>query len=80
MKLVTVTDTEHRLAKAWYVKYPLDAYALGPYRFDNMVPATTAIEQALDQFGERPREVWPDGETEEVDEYEIELDVPEEDA
>ena len=78
MKLQTIKSTEHRLAKAWYVKYPLDAYAMGPYRFNTPVLATKAIEIALEQFGERPNQVWPDGKTEEVDEYEIELDEPEE--
>ncbi len=80
MKLNTITTTEHRLAKAWYVKYPLDAYALGPYRFDEPAKATEAIELALSAFGERPCEVWPtgdaDGDVEEVEEYEIQLDVP----
>jgi len=72
-----LTDTEHRLAKAWYVKYPSDAYALGPYRYDEMVPATQAIVQAVETFGEHPSEVWPDGPTEECDEYDIQLMDPE---
>ena len=73
MHLVTVKSTEHRLAKAWYVKYQLDAYALGPYRYSEPTPATTAIEQAEKGFGEKPAEVWPDGKVVEVEEYEIEL-------
>ena len=77
MKLTTTTSTENQLAKAWYVKYPLDPFALGPYRFEEFVPATDAIEIALGQFDERPCAVWPEGKVEEVDEYEIELDLPE---
>ena len=76
MNLQTVVRAENRLARAWYVKYPLDAYALGPYRFDKPVPATVVISKALESFGERPQEVWPTGPVEEVDEYEIELDMP----
>jgi len=76
MKLQTITNNEYRLAKAWYVKYPLDAYALGPYRFEDPVPATEVIEMVLKQFGERPTEIWPNGTVEEVEEYEIQLDVP----
>ncbi len=76
MKLFTITETEYRVAKAWYVKYPLDAYALGPYRFEEAVKATEAIEIALEQFGERPCEVWPSGRSEETEEYDIQLDIP----
>lgn len=65
--------TETRLAKAWYVKYPLDAYALGPYRYDKFVGADTVSDEALKQFGERPVEVWPTEATEETDEYEYEV-------
>jgi hypothetical protein len=53
--------------------YPLDAYALGPYRFEEPVTADVAIERAEEQFGEKPSNIWPDGPTEEIDEYEIEL-------
>jgi len=67
MKLTTITSTENRLARAWYVKYALDPFALGPYRFGEFVPATDAIEIASVQFGERPCAVWPEGEIEEVD-------------
>ena len=73
-------QTEHRWAKAWYVKYPLDAYALGPYRYEEAVSATQAVEDAKETFGERPAEVWPNGETVEVAEYEYAVDVPEEDC
>ena len=69
----TRTDTEYRQAEAWYVMYPLDAYALGPYRFDEPVTADVAIERATEQFGEPPASIWPDGPVEEVPEYEIEL-------
>lgn len=79
MQLVTIKQTDCRLAKAWYVKYPLDAYALGPYRYDEFVDANTAVESAEASFGEKPTEVWPDGETQEVQEYEYEVSVPEED-
>ena len=77
MDLTTITRQDDRLSYAWYVKYPLDAYALGPYRFDHPVPATDAVELALEGFGERPNQVWPDGRVIETDEYEYELDVPE---
>ncbi len=79
MKLVTVNQTEHRLAKAWYVKYPLDAYALGPYCYEDFVPAGRAIEDAEEQFGEKPGELWPEGEEVEVAEYRFETSVPAED-
>jgi len=78
MRLVTVEDTEHRLARAWYVKYPLDFYAIGPYRYLDPVDANVPINQALEQFGERPSEVWPDGKVEEVEEYDILFDKIEE--
>ena len=35
--------------------------------------ADVAIERAEEQFGEKPSNIWPDGPTEEIDEYEIEL-------
>lgn len=79
MQLKTVVETEHREAWAWYIKYPLDAYALGPYRYDNPVSADEVSEEALEQFGERPAEIWPDGPTHELDEYEYQVDVPEDD-
>ena len=79
MQLVRVKQMEYRLAKAWYVMYPLDAYALGPFRFREPVDANEVVEQAETQFGEKPREVWPDGETVEVEEYTYEVSVPEED-
>ena len=79
MQLVTVKQTEHRLAKAWYVMYPLDAYALGPFRFEQPVAAHEAVALAEAQFGEKPKEVWPDGQEVEVDEYAYEVSVPEED-
>ena len=78
MKTVDVTETDTRLCKRWYIKYPLDAYALGPLEFAEPVSAEQAVEQAESQFGEKPREVWPDGPTEETDEYEYTLTVPEE--
>jgi hypothetical protein len=67
------TFVEHRLARAWYVKYPLDAYALGPSRFDTPVSAGRAAEEARDAFGEFPYEVWPSGPVEEVEEYEYQV-------
>ena len=79
MVLVTIKQTDTRLAKAWYVMYPLDAYALGPIRFDEFVSAVEAVEQAEATFGEKPKELWPEGETQEVDEYNYEVSVPEED-
>lgn len=76
MQTTTETNTDTRAARAWYVKYPLDAYALGPYRFDEFVTADIAVERAVEQFGERPVELWPDGPTQDVPEYEYEVDVP----
>ena len=68
-----VKATEDRLASAWYVLYPLDAYAIGPYRFKEPVCAETVVERAEEQFGEKPIELWPTGPVEEVDEYEFTL-------
>jgi hypothetical protein len=76
VKLETITATEHRTSDAWYVMYPLDAYAMGPYRFEEPVTADVVVGRAQEQFGERPCSLWPDGPTEEVNEYEYELDVP----
>jgi hypothetical protein len=58
------------LAKAWYIRYGRDAYALGPYRFDEPVSADIVSEQAFEQFGEYPREIWPDGGTINTEPYE----------
>lgn len=81
MKTVVVTEQGFCRARAWYVKYPLDAYALGPIRFDEAVTAETAVEEARLTRGARPQELWPDGPVEATDEaYTYELDVPEEDV
>ena len=61
------------LAKAWYVIYPLDPYALGPYRYEDFVPATRAVEDATAAFGEAPSGAWSDGPVKTVEEYEVEL-------
>lgn len=58
------------LAKAWYISYGRDAYALGPMLYDEPVSADTVSERALDQFGEYPREIWPDGGTINTEPYE----------
>jgi len=76
MELVRLNQVEHRLAKAWYIQYPLDAHALGPLRFDEFVSAEVAAAQAEEQFGERPKELWPEGEEQEVAEYAYTVDVP----
>lgn len=76
MKTETITETEERVARAWYVMYPLNAYAIGPYRFEHPVSAVEVVERAEEQFGEKPANVWPDGPTEEVEEYEFELEIP----
>ena len=76
MKTETITATEYRIARAWYVKYPLDAYALGPYRFEEPVSAVEVVELAEEQFGAKPSSLWPDGPSEEVAEYEFEIDTP----
>lgn len=33
-------------SKAWYIKFPLDVYALGPVRFDNPVGEKEVREYA----------------------------------
>ena len=79
MKLVDIEQKDDRIARAWYVMYPNDAYALGPYRYNSLVPASRAVEDAECGFGEKPRDVWPEGEIEDVDEYSYTVSVPEED-
>ncbi len=78
MKTKTVVATETRTAKAWYVRYPLDAHAQGPFRYEEkgFVGADTAVNDGKRMFGAFPVEVWPSGETREVPEYEYSLDVP----
>ena len=71
MKIVPVQSTEHRLARAWYIQYPLDAYALGPLRYNDPVPASTALEQAENQFDSLPVSIWPEGPVIEVEKYPI---------
>ena len=71
--------TDNRAARAWYVKYPLDAYALGPYRYNKPMTAADVAEEAKEQFGEYPGEIWPVGATEEVDEYEYAVQDDDED-
>lgn len=78
MILETITETSATAARAWYVMYPLDAYALGPYRFNEPVTADVVSDRAMEQFGERPCQIWPEGPTLDVDEYEYEVDIPEE--
>jgi hypothetical protein len=80
MTLTTITATSTDSARAWYIKYPLDAYAMGPLRYHEFVTADVASDQALEQFGERPNQIWPDGRTQEVPEYEYLIDVPEEEV
>lgn len=67
------TETDDRLCLAWYVKYPLDAYALGPLRFAEPVSAARAAKRAEEIFGELPQEVWPAGPIEEGETYEYHL-------
>jgi hypothetical protein len=69
MTATTEKQTDNRLAKAWYVLYPLDAHAIGPYGYRQFVSAERAVEDAKATFGEYPCEVWPDGPTEETEEY-----------
>lgn len=64
------------LAQAWFVKYPLDAYALGPYRYDKYVSAAIAAGQAKESFGEYPADVWPDGQIKSCEEYDVILRDP----
>ena len=50
-------------AKAWYVKFPLDAYALGPVRFNGPVGETDARQwmQEFEGVKRLPQgaECWP---------------------
>ena len=71
MKIVPTESIDFRMASAWFISYPLDAYALGPMRFDKPVKASVALEQAEEQFGELPTAIWPKGPVTEVDEYPI---------
>jgi len=77
MRLITETRIGSVAARAWWIKYPLDAYALGPYRYDEPVTADVASDQAKEQFGERPNQIWSEGPTVDVDEYEYLVDEPE---
>jgi hypothetical protein len=72
--LTTVTETDNRESEKWYVRYENDAYAMGPLEFSRPVNANIAVEDAVELFGYRPAEVWPEGKVEEVEEYEYELD------
>lgn len=76
---MVTTVTSSTAAKAWYISYPSDAYALGPYRFGELVTADIISDMALSQFGERPAEIWAAFEgpnsSREVEEYEYEVSV-----
>jgi len=48
-----------REAMAWYVKYDMDAYALGPLRYDKPVTPDVVMGTAFAQFGEYPQAIWP---------------------
>lgn len=71
-----LTRHENRISFAWFVMYPNDAYAMGPYRYDEMVPANVPVEEAFDTFGAYPSQLWPEGKTEEIAEYEYHITVP----
>lgn len=66
-------ETDSRACEAWYIKYPLDAYALGPIRYNSPVQADRVSDEALNHYGERPKEIWPEGRTVDVPEYEYEV-------
>lgn len=66
---MTKTVTGSTLARAWYVMYPRDAYALGPMRYDKPVSACVVSENARIQFGDYPRQIWADGETTSTEPY-----------
>jgi hypothetical protein len=70
---VIVTDT--RLAKAWYICMPGDFFAYGPVRFPLPATAQSAVDEAWEIFGSAPMEVYPDGETYDVGEYEYDLSI-----
>ncbi len=38
-------------SKAWYVKFPMDAYAMGPIRFQNEVDEKTVRQYAKEWEG-----------------------------
>ena len=73
--MALITTTSCCKSDAWYVIFPLDAYALGPYRFDELISAKQLVEEVEEQFGEKPSNVWPTGPnpSEEIEEYEFEL-------
>jgi len=52
-----------RMAKAWYIKFPLDAYALGPVRFEKPVDERRVRKYAREFSGYKrlPRSFgcWP---------------------
>ena len=52
-----------RKAKAWYIKFPMDAYALGPLRFDKPVGERKVREEArkFEGCSRLPRgfQCWP---------------------
>ena len=50
------------LAKAWYIKYNSDAFALGPYRYGQPVSKQHVLDEAEEQFGNEPDEIWSSGE------------------
>ena len=77
-RTVSKTVTEHRLSDAWYVQMRGSFYSFGPFRYGEMVSAERVVADAVNVFGELPREVYPDGIEEEVEEYEYEVQ-PDED-
>jgi len=65
--------TDCRESCAWYVRYPDDSQAMGPFRYNERVKADRVSDDATKWFGGRPSEVWPDGKVEFVPEYEYEV-------
>jgi len=51
-------QTERVASRAWYGFWPLDAYALGPFRFTEEKTEEEAVEYMTEWAGEAPREVW----------------------
>lgn len=63
------------LARAWYISYASDAYALGPLRYEEPVSAERVSEDARALFAEYPVEIWPEGETVATDPYEYKVSL-----
>ena len=61
--MITRTEDDVLLSNAWYAKFDLDVYALGPFRFSKQVDEETARQDAASWAGcdadESELSVWP---------------------